>query len=297
MTQQLHGRRGAVFGVRLTDEERHQIEAAQARGGGPRSLGAWMRWAALQHASGEVVPAQRAGAGSTGPGAPRPGTTPTAAIERVSPARGRVSSSGSTSSTAPPVTERVILDLCGGCGAWSNPYREAGYDVRLVTLPEHDVRTYVPPPRVWGVLAAPPCTEFSPARHGSRSRRPSGTIIPRPPDHIAGMECVNACMRIILQTQPRWWALENPVGALGAYLGTPRDVWEPCDFGDPWTKRTALWGDFAIPTRGPFVEPLGGGPFCTTCDPTRRRTTWCSNAAHRAITPPGFARAFAQANP
>jgi len=26
--------------------------------------------------------------------------------------------------------DRIILDLCGGTGAWSLPYKEAGYDVR-----------------------------------------------------------------------------------------------------------------------------------------------------------------------
>lgn len=50
----------------------------------------------------------------------------------------------------------IILDLCGGTGAWSAPYREAGYDVRLVTLPDTDVRYYRPPQGVHGVLAAPP---------------------------------------------------------------------------------------------------------------------------------------------
>lgn len=55
----------------------------------------------------------------------------------------------------------VILDLCGGSGSWSRPYVEAGYDVRLVTLPEYDVLTYTPPENVHGILAAPPCTEFS----------------------------------------------------------------------------------------------------------------------------------------
>ena len=24
---------------------------------------------------------------------------------------------------------KIILDLCGGTGAWSNPYKENGYDV------------------------------------------------------------------------------------------------------------------------------------------------------------------------
>ena len=34
---------------------------------------------------------------------------------------------------------RVILDLCAGSGAWSQPYVEAGYDVRRYDLPT-DVR-------------------------------------------------------------------------------------------------------------------------------------------------------------
>ena len=35
--------------------------------------------------------------------------------------------------------KKIILDLCGGTGAWSAPYKEAGYDVRLVTLPDNTV--------------------------------------------------------------------------------------------------------------------------------------------------------------
>lgn len=34
---------------------------------------------------------------------------------------------------------KIILDLCGGTGSWSKPYREAGYDVRLITLPHYDL--------------------------------------------------------------------------------------------------------------------------------------------------------------
>lgn len=164
------------------------------------------------------------------------------------------------------------MDLCAGSGAWSEPYRRAGYPVVRVTLPKKDVRTFVHPGRVWGVLCAPPCTEFSPAKRGPR-------------DFIAGMSCVNACLRIVHQVRPQWWALENPVGQLSTWLGTPRDVFEPCDFGDPWTKRTALWGDFVIPRRGPFVKPAAG------------KVSLERAAAARAVTPAGFARAFFKANP
>ena len=40
--------------------------------------------------------------------------------------------------------DKIILDICGGTGAWSKPYKEAGYDVRVITLPEFDVRLYTP---------------------------------------------------------------------------------------------------------------------------------------------------------
>lgn len=276
--QQRHGRRGAVFSVRLTDEERATAEHLQTQVQGPRALGAWLKWRALTKLPDGST---RSIANAEPP--PRPGST----RAQVVPVPG----TGSTRPDPPP-SERLILDLCGGSGSWSQPYRDAGYPVVLVTLPEHDVRTFVPPADrpVWGVLAAPPCTEFSLARNGAQPHQ-------RPRDYIVGMETVNACLRIVLQTRPRWWGLENPVGTLSEFLGTPRDVWEPCDFGDPWTKRTAIWGEYTIPARGPFVTPLGGGPFCRVCDPSQTRTSWCSNAAHRAVTPPGFARAFFAANP
>ncbi len=35
-----------------------------------------------------------------------------------------------------------------GTGSWSRPYKEAGYDVRVITLPEYDVLTYNPPDNV-----------------------------------------------------------------------------------------------------------------------------------------------------
>lgn len=49
----------------------------------------------------------------------------------------------------------IILDLCGGTGAWSRPYKEAGYDVRIITPPGQDIKGYHPPRSVYGVLAAP----------------------------------------------------------------------------------------------------------------------------------------------
>lgn len=108
---------------------------------------------------------------------------------------------------------RIILDLCGGTGSWSKPYQEAGYDVRIITLPDYDVRTYIPPDNVYGILAAPPCTEFSLLNCKAE---------PRKRDEAAGMEIVNACLQIINQCNPHFWALENPRGHLRKYLGMPK---------------------------------------------------------------------------
>jgi hypothetical protein len=35
--------------------------------------------------------------------------------------------------------KKIILDLCGGTGSWSKPYRDAGYDVKVITLLDFDV--------------------------------------------------------------------------------------------------------------------------------------------------------------
>lgn len=147
---------------------------------------------------------------------------------------------------------KIILDLCGGTGSWGNPYREAGYDVRLVTLPETDVRTYIPPENVYGILAAPPCTMFSFARTNAKTPRCLKQ----------GMECVRACLNIIWKTMEvqqstnkktvplKFWALENPYfGLLIKFLGKPAFVFDPWEFGDTYKKKTALWGSFNEPTK------------------------------------------------
>lgn len=192
----------------------------------------------------------------------------------------------------------IILDLCGGTGSWSRPYREAGYDVRLVTLPDSDVKTYHSPSGVIGVLAAPPCTKFSIANN-MKKVRPSTREI------LEAVELVAHCLRIIAEARPKWWALENPVGYLRERMGAAIYSFQPWQFGDPWTKRTMLWGVFRSPRKKP-VEPrysfVGAGDFLSSGRPRkpvmpRPRETRETRAMERARTPAGFARAFFEANP
>jgi len=170
---------------------------------------------------------------------------------------------------------KTILDLCGGTGAWSLPYREAGYDVRL----------YLPPRNVYGVLAAPPCTHL--CSSGARWWKEKGQEA-----LLEGLSIVDACMRIILlcklQGGLKFWCLENPVGRLVHYLGKPKMYFHPYEFGDPWTKKTALWGEFNIPRKNP-VKPVDKHRI-HYMPPSPERSKL------RSITPPGFARAFFEAN-
>jgi len=177
----------------------------------------------------------------------------------------------------------IILDLCGGTGSWSNPYKDAGYDVRIIDpiVDSTDVRLMELPKNIHGILAAPPCTHFSGS--GARWWKGKGEEA-----LLDGLSIVDACIRIIMFTKPNWWCLENPVGRLSRYLGKPRMYFNPCDYGDPYTKKTCLWGDFTEPEKNP-IEPTEGSKM-HLLPPSKDR--W----KLRSATPQGFSHAFFRAN-
>lgn len=174
-----------------------------------------------------------------------------------------------------------IVSLCDRTGNWPHFYRLAGYEVITLDLANGaDVRLLERIDGVRGVMAAPPCTYF--AASGARWKR-------TPEQMLEALSVVDACLRFIVSVRPAWWALENPVGKLSRYLGPPRMYFDPCDYGDPYTKRTALWGDFKVPRKTP-VAPTEGSKM-HRLPPTPDR------AIKRSVTPLGFARAFFEANP
>jgi site-specific DNA-cytosine methylase len=203
-------------------------------------------------------------------------------------------------------SKKIILDLCGGTGSWSKPYREAGYDVRVITLPEVEVKLFQKPKeKIYGILAAPPCEHFSNsgAQYWKQKDRDGRTL--------QGISIMDACIRIIFACKPVFWALENPAGRMKYYLGEPVFKFNPCDFGgyieredkclvknDAYTKKTLLWGNFNIPEARP-VEPI----FITAKNGDRYSPIhWYSGGKSvktkekRAMTPQGFAKAFYQVN-
>lgn len=213
---------------------------------------------------------------------------------------------------------KIILDLCGGTGSWSKPYADAGYDVKVITLPKYDLfnielrerelilRDYIDCEEVisaddvYGILAAPTCTMFSLAR----------TTAKTPRDFRGAMELVKKCLDIIWfcregeNSQLQFWALENPLGYLRQFLGRPTFTFSPEEYGEAYSKKTDLWGYFNEPKKSPrkltqeeqarmkvnnrvlpelpegYVLPYG----------------WNRQAARRSMTSPKFAEAFYKAN-
>lgn len=215
--------------------------------------------------------------------------------------------------------DKILLDLCGGTGSWSKPYKDAGYTVHVITLPKYDlmkttftddkiffsnekgeINLSVRKCNVYGILAAPTCTMFSMAR----------TVAKTPRDLKGAMELVSMCLRIIWECQYSgkrlsFWALENPKARLRWFMGMPVLAFNPYDFGDPHRKPTDIWGN--------FNSDLKRSPVAL--DENQRKQSqqnsqemaplpsdyvlpdnFSRRAAQRSITPKGFAHAFFKAN-
>lgn len=209
--------------------------------------------------------------------------------------------------------KKIILDLCGGSGSWTRPYDLSGdYEVHIITLPENDVKTFKWTGRkVYGILAAPPCESFSNARRGHKVLNQSMT-------RKEGLNIVESCLRIIKECDPVFWALENPAtGDLEKYLGKPKMIFQPYEFGDGWAKKTSLWGNFNLPEKkyssknrpaplkGLYIRPTRNYPslafqhknalkFIPQFEPFKNYIK--NDYDLRSITPPAFAEAFFQVN-
>jgi len=216
--------------------------------------------------------------------------------------------------------DKIILDLCGGTGAWSKPYKDNGYTVYNITLPQYDVticnfinnqlifgnynhELFINIKDIYGILAAPPCTQFSFAR----------TIAEIPRNLKKGMKIVIDCLNIIWQCQYeikkdtqrksslKFWALENPKAMLEWFLGKPAFVFNPYEFGDLIKKKTALWGCFNNPTKQLFFE-IDRRKFerlpINKLREIKKEYNYLKldRKALRSITPAGFAKAFYEAN-
>lgn len=227
---------------------------------------------------------------------------------------------------------KTILSLFDYSGNWSQPYRESGYNVIQVDI-KHGIDVFEVMEwfitgkikrglQIYGILAAPPCTDFTvssawcwdskltkPAEYESdiTSLRFDNSL-----DLSLGL--VYATIEIITQARPKFWALENPVGRLGKLipeLGTPW-YFQPYWYGDPYSKKTGLFGQFNKPLKSLSIGLFDDGssdlkevdsifytsksgrkyaPQMWNCGGGTERTKTI-----RSVTPMGFSKAFFNAN-
>lgn len=135
--------------------------------------------------------------------------------------------------------KKLILHLCADLGSDSLFYQQDdNYEVVMVGK-EVGVENYHPPTNVYGIIANPVCTDLSTAPGFDKNNNIE-----------KGMFLVNHCWRIIKEASPYFSVMENPFnGRLKEQIGNPPYVYQPWEFGSPWTKKTALWGNFNYPKK------------------------------------------------
>lgn len=193
----------------------------------------------------------------------------------------------------------TAISLCDLTGNMLKPWAEAGYDCLAIDIQHSirrdrtedgiayrwaDVRSLTPTdlPKADIVFAFPPCTHL--AVSGARDFKKKGLR-----NLIDALELVEAC-RQLCEFSRAPWMVENPVSRLSTLWRPPDYTFDPCDYGDPYTKRTCLWtgGGFVMPPKNPV--PATEGSRMHLLPPSAER------ANLRSATPMGFARAVFAAN-
>lgn len=188
---------------------------------------------------------------------------------------------------------KIILHLCAKMGSDSLPYKEAGYDVRIIGE-DIGVENYNPPENVYGIIANPPCTMFSMARTKAKTPR----------DLREGMRLVKECLRVIWECQYRarkrtshlfFWAMENPAtGMLRQFLGKPSFEYSQSEYGEFRHKKTALWGMFNEPKRPLLYNSIPSG-LTNNRNKIEIYKKW-GNSENASRCPINFAKAFFESN-
>lgn len=207
--------------------------------------------------------------------------------------------------------KKTILHLCADIGSDSRYYQlDPNYEVILIGK-DIGVENYHVDKPIYGIIANPVCTEFSTAL---------GFDVVR--DIDKGMFLVAECQRVINEAQSfgylHFWVIENPYnGRLKEILGLPDYSYEPWWYGSPWTKKTALWGNFVIPKRlywkwddvpkneNLYVRPGRPKPSLAFLHKSAIKFmpeyAWCAervvdDMSLRSLCSDGFAKAFYECN-
>jgi len=189
-------------------------------------------------------------------------------------------------------------------GNWSAPYRAAGWEVVQidkelgVDILDWDYRQYQPN-YFTGILAAVPCTAYAVC----------GAVWWAKKDADGTTEYYNRLTRKTMEIIEyfhaglQFWVIENPVGRIAKCVPELAKyrlyAFDPCDFGDAYTKKTILYGEFAPWMVRKPVKPIDSGKE-HSIDAFylhgKSGVDWRKRASLRSATPHGFSKAFFDAN-
>lgn len=98
--------------------------------------------------------------------------------------------------------------------------------------------------------ASPPCTTFSVASLGTHWTGGKNAYIPKTEECKIGLEILEKTIKIIAQTKPKYWYIENPRGVMRKLIGdlfkkynldyVEHTIWY-CQYGDIRAKPTNIW--------------------------------------------------------
>jgi hypothetical protein len=202
---------------------------------------------------------------------------------------------------------KTILSLFDHTHNWGRPF-EKKYNVHYHDIKDGlDILENFPGPGFWsdifgevhGILASPPCTCFCGSGAWDWPLKDEGKKRMKEPCDCCesftehSILLVSAVLWLVELWNPKFWVIENPVGRLSKLmpeLGEPRLRFQPHEYGDPYSKKTCLWGKFNIPVKQPVLNLFGSitrDSMGSACEDKHGK---------RSITPNGFAYAFYQAN-
>jgi hypothetical protein len=229
-----------------------------------------------------------------------------------------------------PISSRLIISIYDCSTAWVKPYIKAGYPVMpwdyeyegdifngfswlLARIEEAIEHGYIP----YGLLSAPPCTAISkvgamlwPKKDQPKEDFPGfngkGYFESETQEGQFGVLIVlelKAQIEKMIGGPLKFWTVENPAGRMETLVPElkpyRRMAFNPCDFGDPYTKYTILWGEFNADLEKKPVEPIKVHAKTENVVDHYYGITklrYKDRAKFRNRTPPGFANAFFKAN-
>jgi hypothetical protein len=212
-------------------------------------------------------------------------------------------------------SSEVILSLFDASGVFSQPYVDAGYDVRRFDIengddlarftPIADIREILESgKKIVGVIAQPPCTSFAvsgaqwwkkqhdvPGLVAEKYGLWASTVFETPVEYAQYLVDVTKLI-VELANPSQFHVLENPTGRIKEKAGLPEQLltFNPHHYGFPYTKVTHLWGSFNPTLPYANVKPVKGSYA------HRLRGDVRDQKALRSLTPEQVAYAFFMAN-